>query len=397
MATMITNNLGGRYATPESGFKRIAFSNAMIQYKAMDEERTWGRFGTSIDSSFTIYVKNLSHIRFLNKTESHCGYSEVEVNDELQTGYYYSNFTYYTEETIANVSAYGCCCEMTDFRTYTKIKIKSAVAKQQSTMGFDINEEAELITQEEYETKTSTRFLIKDQDKYYGLVDGGLTEVEDYNTVLHTKGDGVIEDIGKIIPFISSFHDGWKVVCNNPLVTLSVVGTKSNGEYIISKHNKTLKFANLVNSISMTANAEQVKAVVSFDNGLTWSYWEGEWKTLTNTAVKKNWEDLTEEEKILNNNFKEEIAEKGMTRESIQLADFTAKKDGTIEFAFWIGTSGLIKNLSANIETGDLYEILGQEDIGISKVLGKYIMLTPKRNIDNVIIEILTTGIKEES
>lgn len=377
--------LGTVYNSPENGYVRYDFKNALFSFTDMPNLRSWGLFGRSSTSSFTFYIKNCNEIRFINLTESSCGTSKVYLND-IETEYtYYSNLSSINKTN----GYYTVCCILPLTEKYNKITITNNGTSQMNFIGIDVLEGVELITEEEYIDKTSIRLLIKQGTKYYNIEDGALVEVSDYVTELNSTDGKVIKNISDIIPFINDglLEDGWKLVSNKDL-NININGLKTRKEFVVSKHVRSLKMADYINSIVINPsnNDGTIKCVISFDNGITWNtYINDAWEQLENTYSLTDSNDL----------FFAEIESNGITEDDLFAIDFNDYKDGTIQFAFMLSDYAHLKEIDITYDLANSYEILGSNDIKIQKVLGKYIKIVPKRDINKAIVEILTTGVIE--
>lgn len=377
--------LGTVYNSPEDGYVRYDFNNALFSFTDMPNIRSWGLFGRSSTSSFTFYIKNCNEIRFINLTDGTCGTSKVYLNDEETEYTYYSNFN-----SISKTNGYyTLCCILPLTKMYNKITITNNGSNQMNFSAIDVLEGAELITEEEYIDKTSIRLLIKQGTKYYNIEDGALVEVSDYVTELNSVDGKVFKNISDIIPFINDglLEDGWKLVSNKDL-NININGLKTRKEFAVSKHVRSLKIADYIHSIVVNPsnNEGTTKCVISFDNGVTWNtYINGAWEQLENTY------SLTDSNEV----FFAEIESNGITGDDLATIDFNAYKDGNIQFAFMLSDYAHLKEVDITYNLPNSYEILGSNDIQIQKVLGKYIKIIPKRDINKAIVEILTTGIIE--
>ena len=156
----------------------------------------------------------------------------------------------------------------------------------------------------------------------------------------------------------------------------------------MSKHIKSLVFAEQINSFSIEGYST-VKVVFSLDEGTTWKYFDGEnIQTLEHTFDKTKGIDSEE-----NRLFIQDVIAHAFDISTINCEVF---KDKTIEFAFLITGYDVVKGMNISYKADDSYKVLGDSDITIEKVLGKYIKLIPHKNIDSAILEILTTGVLEE-
>lgn len=377
--------LGTVYNYPEDGYVRYDFNNALFSFTDMPNIRSWGLFGRSSTSSFTFYIKNCNEIRFINLTEGTCGTSKVYLNDEETEYTYYSNFN-----SISKTNGYyTLCCILPLTEKYNKVTITNNGTNQMNFIGIDVLNGSELITEEEYIDKTSINLLIKQGTKYYNIENGALAEVSDYVTELNSIDGNAIKNISDIIPFVNNglLEDGWKLVSNKDL-NIGINGLKTRKEFVVSKHVRSLKMADYIHNIVVNPSNNDgiTKCVISFDNGITW-----------NTCVNGTWEQLENTYSSTDSNelFFAEIESKGITGDDLSTIDFNDYKDGNIQFAFMLSDYVHLKGVDITYNLANSYEILGSNDIKIQKVLGKYIRIVPKRNIDKAIIEILTTGVIE--
>lgn len=382
-------NLGKVESNCPDGFTRYDQNSELVSFTGMTQIRSWGRFGTSKTDSFVFYTEGCKYIRFVSLTESACGVQNVYINDELSDRRYYSNFKRY-EETMNLTNGYNAvCCELDLTTKFNKIEVKND-GQYTSQINFSyievITEEGSLISEDDYLKGIKALCLIKDDNGYWGYSDGALVSVADYQMVFETVNSCLIDDFAEVLPLISSLTNP-KIVTDKQCDFI-IEGLKTDNEVVVSKHIKSLAFAEQVNSLSIEGEGI-IKVVFSLDEGTTWNYYDGETvQTLEHTFDKTK--GIDSEENVL---FKQDVVAHSF---DISTINYDIFKDRTVEFAFLISGYGVVKGVNISYKVEDSYKVLGDSDITIEKVLGKYIKLIPHKNIDSAILEILTTGVLEE-
>ena len=387
--TLAEQNLGIVEASCPEGFTRYDQNSELISFRGMTQIRSWGRFGTAKTDKFTFYTQGCKYIRFVSLTEGNCGVQNVYINDNLSDRKYYSNFKKY-EETSGLTNGYDTvCCELELTDKYNKIEVRNN-GQYASQFNFSyievITEEGCLITEDEYLQGIRAMCLIKDDNGYWGYSNGALVSVADYKTAFETVDSCLIDDFTEVIPLINTLTNP-KIVTDKAC-DFSIEGIKTNNEVVVSKHIKSLVFAEQINSFSIEGDST-VKVVFSLDEGTTWNYFDGEnMQALEHTFDKTKGIDSEE-----NSLFIQDVIAHAFDISTINCEVF---KDKTIEFAFLITGYDVVKGMNISYKADDSYKVLGDSDITIEKVLGKYIKLIPHKNIDSAILEILTTGVLEE-
>ena len=208
-----------------------------------------------------------------------------------------------------------------------------------------------------------------------------------------TIGDETFRPIDKF--------DNFNIVSNKAII-IQLTGIKSDKELIISRQNLSLSSAKTIHqfkqSISSINNAN-CKTVFSLDNGVTWKSYDSETSSiidLTNTITLVDIEpnNLSEVQQIEWNNLRDEIFEKGMDNNTIQLLDFTElfESNKYIRFAHVLYRPSYedkttLQNITWVMDEEGQYVVTDEVKIGVNK--NKCTATATKENLQNVKVNLL--------
>lgn len=202
----------------------------------------------------------------------------------------------------------------------------------------DISESGYLLTEDEYNKLISFNYLIYDNGTYknYDATNNKLVEVTDIDSVF-TNYTG-IKDLNKIIPFIPSFSEGWKIVSNKNF-NLKVDALKSTQEMICTLEPLSMKKFKTIHSITGDYTIENngvIKLLFSFDKGTTWKTYDvnnSEWNDVNVDIPIKLYENFTDEDKTNWDTARDTILSDGISAQDLGNVDFQSVKANKLMFA----------------------------------------------------------------
>lgn len=186
-------------------------------------------------------------------------------------------------------------------------------------------------------------YLVEENGRYYNYNEenDSLEEVADTSILnVNALENTCIYDLNKVLHLIPNINN--INLISNQNAKLTVNGIKSNKELIVSNENLSITSAETIKqyipTVIKTGNGE-LYTVVSNNNGTTWKTWNvsnSAWEDLTNICPLDAYKDLTSEQFIKWNTFRDEVATKGINSTNITNANFELLRnsDKRLRFAF---------------------------------------------------------------
>lgn len=394
--------LGEIFVNCPEQFKRYDQNSSLIYFSNHSWSiRSWGRFLANKDGYIEFYVKNASEIRCINLTESSCGVQHVQINDVDISNFYYSNFkkSGYVVDSASN--AYNTLCFIHHPNTkYTKVKIYNFDNVQMNFSYVDINEDAELITKEEYEEGISVKFILKENDVYktYNVESNTLDIIDDISTIdKNTLTNVNISYLSNALALVSDLSNV-KLIHNKDI---KIYGIKDNLELLSMK---TDIFTNNVDNINyiipnvLLSGSNEIKFAVSNDSGLTWkTYKDDSWENLNIIIPQNKYSSLSDEDKRKWNNAANTIYTNGIDSSVINTLDFNIINSGKLRFAVVMNNQNYddqcaIQNIKYNVRMKDYMQQCSESEVEVT-VIGN--VIKAKSNIANkrLVFNINTAGI----
>ena len=398
-------SIGDKFSTPESGFKRYVYNESQkdtFYMNKMTYIRSWGCFSKDSDASITFYVKGATEIRCINLIESTCGVGKVYVNGNEYCDYY-STFTgtSYAGKTMGYELVSAIIHTGSE---YTKVQIFNNSTKQFNFEAIDVNEDAELITQEEYEDGISAKFILNDNGTYktYDESANVLNVIDDITSLDPNVLTGVKVDLlANALSLLSSTNGVKLIVSKNKSFKMSAI--KNKNELIVMRGDfYTSQIAN-INSIFVNSNINEnsiIKLAVSIDSGLNWKgYIDGNWITLPITIPQGKYNNLTTDEKLLWDNALSEIYVNGISHDIINNIDFNTLNAEKLRFAVVVGVNdydGITKleNIMCNARSVDYLKECTCDEVERT-IIGNIIKIKSNITAPKLVVNIVTAGITD--
>ena len=255
-------------------------------------------------------------------------------------------------------------------------------------------------------------YLIKDGNKCYSFKNDEYISPY-YNEITETLSKDIFYDkgqwnINKLFTETTIGSETFRPIdkFNNPQIVsyiqndkVIINGIKSNKELIIAKQPfstrlaKNIDFFELISEISDTSN---IKLVVSVDDGLTWkTYKDNIWTNLTNVCPLKEYSSMTDTEKNLWNNFKDEVDTNGIDSSVLKDIDFNPILSDSMMFAYVLNRNSYEDNcamskLQYRFDAHGKYTLLTSDvEIGQST---DAITITPKKDIELMKVNVGSSG-----
>ena len=249
-------------------------------------------------------------------------------------------------------------------------------------------------------------YLIKDNSSNntynYDEENNILVEVDDTSILdENVLNNTCIYDLNNVIPLLDSLSNDLTILSNTN-VSLKANAIKEDKELIISRQNLSLSSAKAVYQFKQcisSINNGNCKTVFSLDNGITWKSYDSETSSiidLTNTITLVDIEpnNLSEVQQIEWNNLKDEIFEKGMDNNTIELLDFSElfETNKYIRFAHVLYRPSYedkitLQNITWNIDEEGQYVVTDEVKIGVNK--NKCTATATKEDMQNVKVNLL--------
>ena len=238
-------------------------------------------------------------------------------------------------------------------------------------------------------------YLINDNGVYknYDEESNSLVEVQDTSILnVDAINNTCIYDLNKVKDLIDLKSDGVKVISNKNIKAKTKV-LKSTKQMIIGSGDFSTRLADNIDYFKFQYNISDencvIKTVISIDSGKTWkSYVNGNWVSLENNTVIKDYSNLTESEKNNWNNLLDEILTKGINIKDInETLDFNSLDMEKCRFAYAIqirdiNSKAFLKDLKMQFDSIGSYEQLNPKtDVNI-KITNNDISITPLKNIE---------------
>ena len=395
-------SIGDEFTTCPDGFQRFVYNQSkkdLFFMNNMNYVRSWGVFGTSSDSSVTFYLKGASEVRCISLIESTCGVGKVYVND-IEYGEYYSTFTN-TEYSDKKMGYHLVSAIIFPNTEYTKIKLYNNGSRQINFEGIDIPLGAELITEEQYLEGKRVNFLLKVGDVYktYNESTNTLDDVPDISLLDKTSLTGVSSElIQNALGLLPSLNNVKLILGKN--VGCNLKALKRLNELVVMKTDFFTPHIKSINYVSLD-NVGEAKLVFSTDGGNTWkTYSNDEWVDISITLPKKDYKDMTEEDKVLCDNATSEILNEGISSEIISTLDFSSLNIDKIRFAIVVSCSTSdevsIRNITCNAQSEDYYK--GCSELEIERALiGNTVLLKSNITAQSLKVSICTVGVTENA
>lgn len=393
--------LGDKFVSCPDQFKRYDQNSSFVYFSDQTwNVRSWGRFIVSINGYIEFYVKDATEIRCINLTEASCGVQHVQINNEDISDLYYSNFkkSGYVIDSVSN--AYNTLCFIHYPKSqYTKVRIYNTENVQLNFSYIDINENATLITKEEYETYTSIKFILKDNGIYksYNVETNTLDIIEDITSLDKQILTGV--DI-KYIPNALELLPDLTNVKLIHTADIRIYGIKNNLEMISMRTdiytNQIDKINSIMTNLSLSGGSS-IKFSVSTDSGITWkTYKDDSWETLDIIIPQNKYSKLSDEDKEKWNNAMNTINTDGINSEILNTLDFNLINSGKMRFAIVLNNKNYddqcaIQNIIYNATMKDYLQQCSESEVECT-VIGN--IIKAKSNISNkrLVFNINTAG-----
>ena len=185
----------------------------------------------------------------------------------------------------------------------------------------------------------NNNYLIKDNDKYKTIQENNLIEVVNFLEELNKEySDVCIHDLNDIIPFISSFSEGWKIVSNKNF-NLKVDALKLNQEMICTLEPISMKKFKTIHSITgdyVIKNNSVIKFIFSFDKGSTWKTYDvnnATWNDVSVNIPIKLYENFSDDDKTNWNDATNTILSDGISVQNLGHVDFESVRTDSLMFA----------------------------------------------------------------
>ena len=399
-------NIGDKFTNCPEGFKRYVYNQSKkdnFYMNKMTSVRSWGVFGINEDDvSVTFYVKNATEIRCISLIEATCGVQNVYVNDKLY-GEYYSTFTNtpYSSITMGYDLVSTIIYPTTE---YTKVQILNNGSKktQLNFEGIDINENAELITKEEFEEAIKVCFILKDNGIYktYNKDSNVLDIIPDISTLdPSVLTNVVINELQNALSLLPSLENIKLIISKNNKINLSAI--KNTNELVVMRNDFYTSQISTINSIftnNMLSGSGVIKLAVSVDNGLSWkTYIGGTWSTLSIVIPQNKYSSLTSDEKLLWDNALNEIYTNGIDSTVISSIDFNTLNAEKLRFAVVLNNENYsdvvkLENIICNAKQNDYLKECSKSEVE-QMLIGNVIKLKSNISTDKLVVNISTTGI----
>lgn len=263
----------------------------------------------------------------------------------------------------------------------------------------DINEDGHILTQAEYDEMQLGNFLIKTTSGYKTVKFGTLKDVttdaaqalvelnKDYaeNICFHR-----ITDITSAL--LKELGTNWSIVSNSSF-RVSNIAIKSNKQLVVGSGDFSTKLASNIDffeAVYSIPNGCSIKCVVSNDSGKNWyttSNNGNTWDKLTNIVALKAFNELTTEEAIQWDLFKEEIFTSGISLVNLSTINFNLLNSSMLRFAYVIyqekalSTPANISKLDWQFDSIGLYKQMDASDLTVT-VNNDNIMITSNKDVE---------------
>lgn len=324
-------NVGEQLLLPETGWQRFNYNDTRI--KIVGGYTDSGGYKNSLivnPASITIYFTGTS-IRLL------CSIYDNQSTDVLVT--IDGKEFHYSAHESSTVIYCGLAFEKTSLKNKPhKLVMKNNAGGDYTLDAVDILDDKKLLTEDEYNKLISFNGLIYDNGTYknYDATNNKLVEVTDIDSVF-TNYTG-IKDLNKIIPFIPSFSEGWKIVSNKNF-NLKVDALKLNQEMITTLEPLNMRPYDVIHNITgdyVIENNGVIKFIFSFDKGSTWKTYDvnnSEWNDVNVDIPIKLYENFADEDKTNWNDATNTILSDGISVQNLGNVDFQSVKTGKLMFS----------------------------------------------------------------
>ena len=263
----------------------------------------------------------------------------------------------------------------------------------------DINEDAELITKEEYEEGISVKFILKENDVYktYNVESNTLDVIDDISTInKNTLTNVNVSYLQNALALVSDLSNV-KLIHNKDI---KIYGIKNNLELLSMK---TDIFTNNVDNINyvipnvLLSGSNEIKFAVSNDSGLTWkTYKDDSWENLNIIIPQNKYSSLSDEDKQKWDNATNNIYTDGIDSSVINTLDFNIINSGKLRFAVVMNNQNYdeqcaIQNIKYNVRMKDYMQQCSESEVEVT-VIGN--VIKAKSNIANkrLVFNINTAG-----
>lgn len=324
-------NIGEQLLQPEAGWQRFNYNDTRI--KIVGGYPDSGGYKNSLivnPASITIYFTGTS-IRLL------CSIYDNQSTDVLVT--IDGKEFHYSAHKSSTVVLCGLAFEKTNLKDKPhKLVMKNNNGGDYTLDAVDILDDKKLLTEDEYNRLITLNSLIYDNGTYknYDATNNKLVEVTDIDSVF-TNYTG-IKDLNKIIPFIPSFSEGWKIVSNKNF-NLKVDALKLNKEMITTLEPLNMRAYDVIHNITgdyVIENNGVIKFIFSFDKGSTWKTYDitnSKWNTVSASIPIKLYNNFSDDEKTNWNNARDTILSDGISVQNLGNVDFQSIKTDKLMFA----------------------------------------------------------------
>lgn len=263
----------------------------------------------------------------------------------------------------------------------------------------DINEDGHILTQAEYDEMQLGNFLIKTTSGYKTIESGTLKDITtDAAQALVELNKDYAENIcfHKMTDITAALLKGlgtdWSIVSNSSF-RVSNIAIKSNKQLVVGSGDFSTKLASNIDffeAIYSIPNGCSIKCVVSNDSGKNWyttSNNGNTWDKLTNIVALKAFNELTTEEAIQWDLFKEEIFTSGISLVNLSTINFNLLNSSMLRFAYVIyqekalSTPANISKLDWQFDSIGLYKQMDASDLTVT-VNNDNIMITSNKDVE---------------
>ena len=160
---------------------------------------------------------------------------------------------------------------------------------------------------------------------------------------------------------------------------------------------ENIDFFELISDISETSS---IKMAVSVDTGTTWKVWDNDSNSfidLTNRPPLKKYEELSEEELLQWNTFRDEVNEKGIDSKTLKSIDINSIKSDNMMFAYTFNRNSYedkceMSKLQYQFDAYGSYILLNSDSSVSIKQSTDSIVVTPKKDMSLMKVNIGSSG-----
>lgn len=254
----------------------------------------------------------------------------------------------------------------------------------------------------------TTFYLIKDNvdNKIYNYDEENnqLVEVQD-TSILNTDvlNNTCICNLNKVLPLLDGLSDDLTLLCNNDKKVI-VKGLKKDVLPLViartsfsTRLAENIDFFELISDISETSS---IKMALSVDTGTTWKVWDNDSNSfidLTNRPPLKKYEELSEEELLQWNTFRDEVNEKGIDSKTLKSIDINSIKSDNMMFAYTFNRNSYedkceMSKLQYQFDAYGSYILLNSDSSVSIKQSTDSIVVTPKKDMSLMKVNIGSSG-----